>query len=75
MSLFGLGSEPREPADLLRDGGSNSDPNQYGGNHEVIYDRDHGSHISWDTYPDGTYVPGSGHTTLHDGGLPISWDR
>ena len=54
--------DPQDPSDLLDNGGSSSTPNEYGGSHEVIYDRDKGTHISWDTYPDGTYVPGSGHT-------------
>ncbi|BCX15006.1 MAG: hypothetical protein KatS3mg088_689 [Patescibacteria group bacterium] len=69
------GNDPKEPADLLKDGGSSSTPNEFGGTHEVIYDRERGQHISWDTYKDGTYVPGSGHTRDDNSGKTISrWD-
>ena len=63
MQGDGPGSEPREPADILSDGGSSTTPNEYGGSHETIYDRERQEHISWETDPDGEYIPGSGHTT------------
>lgn len=74
--MSGPGNDPKEPADLLQDGGSSSTPNEYGGTHEVIYDRERGQHISWDTYKDGTYVPSSGHTRDDNSNKTISkWDN
>lgn len=67
--------EPKEPADLLRDGGSSSKPNSYGGNHETIYDKDRQSHISWDTDKKRDYVPGTGHTVNDKTGETKFWDR
>jgi hypothetical protein len=76
MNTYGPGDkDPREPADILKDGGSSSSPNEYGGSHEVIYDRERQEHISWDTYADGTYIPGSGHTTNDRTGSISRWDR
>ena len=52
---------PKLPSDLLKNGGSNSYSNQYGGEHNSIYDKDSNSRMSWDTNENGEYINGTGH--------------
>lgn len=66
----------RDPSDLLGDGGSSTRDNWDGTTHETVYDRERGTHISWDHDKDGGYVSGSGHTYDDRSGKSISdWDR
>ncbi|MBI2268300.1 MAG: hypothetical protein HYU80_02490 [Candidatus Blackburnbacteria bacterium] len=69
-------SGPAEPADLLSDGGSSSRDKGGGITHETIYDRERGTHISWDHDKDGDYISGSGHTRDDRAKSTISdWDQ
>lgn len=52
---------PKNPSDLLKNGGTNHSQNEYGGNHYTVYDRDGNRRMSWDTDRNGEYVHGSGH--------------
>jgi hypothetical protein len=67
------GPDPKEPSDLLSNGGSNTTQNKDGTIHEVIYDSDRQQHISWDRNKDGDYVD-KGHTTNDKTKEVKSWD-
>lgn len=68
--------DPQDPSDLIPNGGDTNNPNEYGGNHETIYDRNRGQHISWDNDRNGDYVPDSGHTRDDRNHRTINdWDR
>lgn len=54
--------------------GFSSHDNDRGGQHSTAYDREGGSHISWDTDRNGDYVSGSGHGTDHSDHSHDSWN-
>lgn len=69
------GPDPKEPSDLLSDGGSSTSDKGGGVTHEVVYDRDRQEHISWDHDKNGDYIQGSGHTSNDTGHeKPSFWD-
>lgn len=49
-------------------------PNEEGGFHRTLYDRNSDNHISWDTNRDGDYRNGTGHED-RDGRVVNQWDR
>jgi hypothetical protein len=54
--------------------GFNERPNEDGGHHRTLFDRENDNHISWDTDADGDYRNGSGHEDT-DGRNSGNWDR
>lgn len=54
--------------------GYNEHPNDDGGAHHTLYDRDRDNHISWDTGSNGDYRQGTGHED--SGGRNVgNWDH
>lgn len=64
--------DPREPEDLLPDGGYSSRPYPDGCTHHTIYDRGQNQRMSWDTDPGGYYT-GGGHTVDQNTGEIDVW--
>jgi len=68
-------SDPRErPNDGPNGSGFNERPNDQGGYHRTLYDRNRDNHISWDTDRNGDYRDGTGHED-QDGHVIRQWDR
>lgn len=70
------GEDPEEPADLVEEGGSNTQARDDGTTHEVVSDADRGDrggHISWDVDAQGEYIEGTGHTTDHASDEKTDW--
>lgn len=62
------------PMDGPNGSGFNERPNDQGGYHRTLYDRNSNNHISWDTDSNGDYRYGSGHED-RDGHVRNQWDR
>lgn len=54
--------------------GFNERPNQEGGYHRTLYDRNSNNHISWDTDQNDDYIEGTGHED-RDNHVRNQWDR
>ena len=65
--------QPGLPHELIPGGGSNTNPNEFGGGHETIFTREGHGHISWDTNNQREYIPGTGHTQDHTSGNIEPW--